>query len=699
MATLQKIRNNAGLLVSVVIGMALLAFILGDLLKAGGSMFGASTTDVAEIAGKSVPVQLYQQKVDENVENYKQRSGQNSIDATTMSSVQDQTWEQILREYIMEDEFMELGITVSSDELFDMVQGNNIHPQVLQVPIFQNEATGQFDRTRVIQFLKNMELDPTGDAQRTWTAFERSLSQEQINIKYNSLIQKGLFITKAEAENQAILKNTKITFDYILLPFTTVADSSVTYTEKEVAAYYNSNLDKYDQAEETELNYVTFPVVASAEDDAQTKEIVTELIEEFKSVDHVEQFINLNSDDKFNGKYLSQEELPVSIADLYQAEEGTVFGPYKENQAYKIARVVKFENVADSVHARHILIQPNQIGADAAVALADSLYDVINKGGDFADIAIAFSSDGSAAEGGDLGWFTEGAMVKPFNDACFFGKVGELVKVESQFGTHLIEVLKKAKASKKVQVAVLSRNIEASSKTYQNTYAMASKFGGSNRTYDAFIEAAAKEALNPRYAKVGKNDRVIANLENPRQLVRWAFDGSEGDVSEIFEFGDVYVVAAIKKQFEEGTAKLEDVRVDVEREVKKQKKAEQLIAQLSSATEGASALQTIASAAGTSVKSTSNADFSAYSIPGLGFEPSLQGTIAALASDEISAPIEGSRGVYVVQIKNVTEPSIDNQVARERNQLSTSLASRVRYEVYNAIKEASDINDNRSTFY
>lgn len=698
MATLQKIRSNAGLLVSIFIGMALLAFIMGDLLKAGGSMFGTSQTDVAEIAGKSVPIQLFQQKIDENVDNYKRNYGQTSLDAATMDNVQDQTWEQVLREYIMQDEFVELGVAVSSDELFDMVQGNSIHPQVMQIPIFQNEQ-GQFDRTRVIQFLKNMELDPTGQAQTTWTAFERSLEQEQVNTKYNALIQKGLFITNSQAKSEAVNKNTKVNFDYVLLSYATVSDSAISFTEDEVKKYYHNNLDKYEQSEEAEINYVTYPVVASQEDDEQTKKIVSDYISEFETIENVEQFTNLNSDDKFNGKFFAQSEMPAAISSLYEAEEGTVYGPYKENSAYKIARVVKFETLPDSVEARHILIRPDQMGPEAAVALADSLLDVVNKGSDFAELAKEFSTDGSAQDGGNLGWFTEGAMVKQFNDACFFGNEGDIVKVETQFGVHIIEVLNQSDASKKVQVAILSRHIEASSKTYQMTYAAASKFGGSNRTYEDFMDAAGNENLNPRYARIGESDRRVANLESPRQMVRWAFKGSEGNVSDIFEFGDIYVVAAIKKQYDEGTAKLEDVRVEVEREVRKAKKAERLTAQLIEATNGASTLQTVADALSTEVKEATNADFAAYSIPGLGFEPKVQGAITTLESNVVSKPIEGTRGVYVVQVKNKSEQPIEDKISSERSYLTTSLTSRVRYEVYNAIKEASEIEDNRSNFY
>lgn len=698
MATLQKIRNNAGLLVSIIIGLALLSFILGDLLSAGGSIFGTSKTEVAEIAGKSVSIQSFQQQIDENVENFKRNYGQSNVDQSTLENIQDQTWEELIRNNVMSEEFDKLGVAVSGEELFDMVQGNNIHPQIMQIPIFQNQQTGRFDRNLVIQFLKNMELDPTGNAKASWSAFEKSLAQEQLNTKYNTLIQKGLYVTKVQAKEENKAKNSKINFEYVVVPYQSISDSAITYTQDDLAKYYNENLDKYKQDEVCEISYLTFPIIASEEDDAQTKKMVSDLSEEFATVENVEQYVNLNSDVKFNEKYLSKEELPASIADLYDAAEGTIFGPYKDNNVYSIARVVKFANVPDSVKARHILIRPDKMGAEAAIALGDSLLEVIKKGGDFAELAKKYSADGSAEEGGDLGWFTEGKMVKPFNDACFFGKKGDLVTVNSQFGVHVVEVLDQAKATKKVQIGIISRNIEPSSKTYQATYAQASKFGSSNRTFSAFTEAANKQGMVTRNARLGKNDRKVANLENPRQMVRWAFKASEGDVSEIFELGEVYVIAALKKHYKEGTAPLDQALADVEHEVKKQKKAEIIISRINQALPGASTLEAIAGKLNETVKDASNANFASFSLPGLGVEPEVQGTITALEINEISNPIEGARGIYIVKVNSVV-PAAEYDVAKERSYLTTTIASRVRYEVYNAIKDAAKIEDNRANFY
>ena len=697
MATLQKIRNNAGLLVSIVIGLALLAFILGDLFRSNNSMASSTRNNVAEIAGKSVGYQLYQGKIDDNVENYKRNSGQSTLDQPTMDRLRQQTWDQLVREYIMVDAYEALGIGISGEELFDMVQGNNIDPQIMQIPIFQNRDTKQFDRNLVIQFLKNMELDPSGDAKSSWAAFEKALVQQKIDQKYNTLIEKGLFATSYQAKKEAEAKNLKVDFDYVGVKYNTVNDSTISYTEKDLQAYYNKNIDKYNQEESREINYVTFPVTPSEKDDIETQKWVENLKQEFNTVENNEQFVSLNSDIPFDDSYYTEDELPASVKSLFSAEVGSVFGTYKEDNAYKISKVASFKSIPDSVEARHILIRP-EAGVDAQ-AKADSLLNVIEKGGDFAKLAIEFSQDGSAAKGGDLGWFTDGAMVKPFNDVCFFGNKGDLVTVVTQFGVHVIEVVNQSSKTNKVQIATVARTIEPSTATYQKTYAAASKFGGTNRTYEAFRDGAEKEGLNIKTANVKRDDKNLANLENPRQIIRWAYKGEQGEVSEIFELDDIFIVATIKSVQNEGTAPFADVSIEVEREVKKEKKAEYLIYKMAKAIDNASTLQVVAERVNSVFKEVKNITFAAYSISGLGFEPQVQAIAVELPVDKISDPIEGKNGVYVIQVKNIQQPAEDLDINSDKNYLTRSYRSRVGYQAYEAIKEASEIEDNRANFY
>jgi len=695
MATLEKIRNNAGLLVSIVIGLALLAFIMGDLFRSGESMFAKSRTEVAEIAGESVGIQLYQVKVDENLESYKRNSGQTALDQATIERIQNQTWDQLVREYVMLDAYNSLGLGVNGEELKDITFGNNIDPQIMQIPIFQNQETKQFDRNLVIQFLKNMELDPSGDAKSSWTSFENALVQQKIDQKYNTLIEKGLFITSAQAKSETQAKNLKVDFDYVAVKYNTVGDSLISYTDKDLKAYYNKNIEDYKQEEMREINYVTFPVVPSAEDDAQTKKWIEDLKSEFSNEENNNQFVSLNSDLPYDGNYYTEDELPASLKELFSAKENTVKGAYKDENAYKISKVVEFKDIPDSVKASHILIRPDA----GAVTLADSLFDIVKKGGNFSELAKKYSQDGSASQGGDLGWFGPGAMVKPFNDACFYGKTGDIVKVNTQFGIHVIKIDKQSQKNRRVQIATVGRTIEPSTKTYQKAFSSASKFGATNRTYEAFRATAEKEGLSIKTANVKREDKKLANFENPRQIIRWVYQGEQGEVSEIFELNDIFVVAAIKSVQEEGTAPFANVSVEIEREVKKQKKAAYLIDKMAEASNNANTLQVVADKLGTTFNEAKNVTFAAYSISGVGFEPNVQAAALNMEAEKISKPIEGKTGVYVIQVKNIQKPAEGLDSSNDRNYLTRSIRSRVGYQVYEAIKEASDIEDNRSNFY
>jgi peptidyl-prolyl cis-trans isomerase D len=701
MATLQRIRDNAGILVSIVIGFALVAFILGDLLKSGKSIMGQSRTEVANIAGKSVHINAYQQKVDENLENYKRNYGQANLDASTVQRVQDQTWDQLVRELIMEDEYAEIGVGISSAELFDMVQGNNIAPQIQQIPVFQNPETGQFDRNRVMQFLKNLELDPSGNMKANWLAFEAALAQEKVNEKYNTIIEKGLYATTLEAKHLSADKAKSVDFEYVMVPYSTVEDSKVEVSASELTAYYNENIDKYEQEESRTINYVTFPVKASAEDIKAAEEWMVSLKAEFETTENDAQYVNLNSDVAATDNFIGEEDLKDNLKFLYNENKGTVYGPYRDGESFKLVKVSDIKNIPDSVKARHILIRAGQNNVPYAQAqvIADSLLAEVKKGADFAQLAKDNSEDGSAEEGGDLGWFTAGKMVKPFNDACFFGKKGDVVTIQSQFGVHVIEVLAQAKATKKIQLAEIVRNIEPSSKTYQDVYSQASQFGGNNRTVEAFRNAAVEKGYNLKLADLKRDDRNVANLDNPRQLVRWVYEAEQGQVSEIFEFSDVYVVAAVQKVKEEGTTPFEDVKADIEREVRKEKKAEYLMADVQTKSNGAGTLQSVAEKCNSQVKEAKNVSFGSYSISGVGIDYALQAALFNVEANKISSPLKGTNGVYVVQITNVQDKEANATIANDKSYLVRSLRSRVNYQAYNAVKEASDIDDKRSNFY
>ncbi|MBN1989124.1 MAG: SurA N-terminal domain-containing protein [Bacteroidales bacterium] len=702
MATLEKLRNRAGVLVAVVIGLALVAFILGDLLSSGGSLFNRSQLEIAEIAGTSVSYQQYQAKVDELVEINKMFSGENSVDQQTSERIREQVWQEFVRDLVLVDEYEKLGITIHPNELFDMVQGKNIHPIIRQ--LFANPQTGEVDPAQVIQFLKNMELDQTGRQRAYWMFVEREISVERLFTKYNNLIRKGMYVTKLQTESALADRNTTVDFNFVNVPYTSIPDSTVKIAKSDLEKYYKENLSDYEQKASRDVAYVVFPVVASESDNKMAEEWVNKIAPEFAAATDARQFVNLNSDTPFDGKNHKKGELPQSIdAWAFDAKVGDTYGPFFEDNAYKIARIAEVSFLSDSVKARHILLgvmEQSQEAYNKAKTLADSLVGVIRKGGNFAGLAKEYSNDpGSADKGGDLGWFAEGVMVKPFNDACFSGKKGDIAVVESQFGFHIIQILDKGKESKKVQVAMLERKVIPSTQTYQRIYSQASQFAGLNTSTEMFEKAAEEQSLTKRIANnLLEADSRIAGLDNPRELVRWAFKAELNNVSSVFEFGDNFVVATLTDVREEGSAPLEKVKNDVMVMAIREKKAEMLSKKVAEALKSATTIEQLGQELNVQVNQAAGISFSSFSLPNYGPEPVVIASAVSAPEAKLAGPIKGNSGVYalVVSAKNVQE-GVD--IDSEKQRLTNSYQSRAFYEAYEALKKASNIKDMRSKFF
>jgi len=701
MSTLENIRKRAGVLVAVVIGLALLAFIMGDMFNSGSSLFRDSQLEIAEVAGNSIPVQLYQERLEKSVENYKRNTQQGNLDEATADQIREQTWQDLIRENVMRDEFGEIGLDVCPDELFDMVQGNNIHPSIMQVPIFQDQ-TGQFDPFLVIQFLKNLDQDATGNLRVSWLEFEKSIMQERLNNKYNTLLKKGFYITTDKAEEEAKYRASKVNIDYIVERYNTVPDSLLSFTEEDIVKLYEENSQDYQQEATRKLEYVAFDIIPSQEDDEMAGAWIEDITVEFTNANNDKQFVNLNGDTGFDETYYSEGELNGELNEFaFKAEIGDVYGPYKDADAYKLAKLTTIDYLPDSVRARHILIKPDEETGDISRAqfVIDSLKELVENGTNFVQLAFQFGTDGTATKGGDLGWFGPNAMVQPFGDSCFFNEKGHLTTVTTQFGVHLIEVTDRSKEVKKVQVAILDRIVIPSNKTVQFIYQQASEFAGLNNSVDKFIEAAIDQGLNKRISPPLRiNDKQITGLESPRELVRWAFNTEESTVSPVFEFGDKFVVAALTEANEKGAVPLDQIRTEIENLVKKEKAADYLQKKVEDIFSANDNLEAIAQSLGTEMKNAENVTFTAYSIPGVGAENEMTAVVSKLQKDEMSEVIRGKNGIYVVKATEVIESDpADTKI--EQSKLVKNYTSRVDYQAYETLKKKADIVDKRYKFY
>lgn len=705
MATLQNIRNRGSLMIAIVIGLALGAFILGDMLNSGSNLMKPSQMEIAEIDGESVQYPEFQKKVEELSEIYKMRTQQTQIDENTWEQIREQVWQGYLQKNILGKATENLGITVGVDELFDLVQGANPHPIIQQ--LFRNPQTGAIDKSTIIQFLKSLETNATPEQKAYWLYIEDQIKQDKLRSKYNTLVSKGLYVTSDEAKKSLEAKNKNANFQYVVLNYSSIADASVTLSDSELKEYYNKHKDQYKQDKTRKIEYITFDVLPSTADNAATQKWITDSKQEFATVTDNAQYVSVNSDTPFDPSYFKKEELPAAMAEwAFSAQPGDFYGPYFENNEYKLAKLDQFKMLPDSVQASHILINPQTIGsAEKAKALVDSLKRNIELGGNFAEAAMKYSEDpGSKLKGGDLGWFKRKQMVPEFEEAAFSGDVNKLYVVATRFGYHLIKPTKKGKETNQVRIAVLSRKVEPSTETYQKVYSEASKFASENQSAEAFNKAVLDQKIDKKIATVKENDREVVGLEQSRSLVRAAFQADNGSIlannegSPIFEYGNKFVIGLLTGATEEGASTFEEAKAQVELAVRKEKKAQMLAEKLQSAASGQSDLASVASKLSAEVKEASGVNFTSFSIPAVGFEPAVIGTVCTLPEGKISAPIEGNNGVYLTKVSSFVT-SADTDLKGEKTRLAQSLGYRAGAQVFESLKKLADIEDKRSKFY
>ncbi len=712
MAVIGKIRQRAGLLIGLV-GFSLAAFVLGDLFTSNRSFLGGTDTNVAIIGDKKIDVRDFEALVTELTENYKINTSTETVDQNTLESLREQAWTELLNDEVFMKQVNKTGLAVSSDEIFDMIQGKNPHPQIKQA--FTDPATGEFSPANVIQFLKNMDSDPTGASRAQWIAFEQYIKEERLKNKYNEMIKNGLFVTTAEAQQDYINKGKSVNIRFIDQPYGSIVDSTITVTDKEMREYYNSHQNDFKQEASRKIEYVVFEVVPSEEDRAKTYSEISSLAEEFNNTDNDSLFSAINSDTKQPITWYKEGQLSPVIDSVFFSENaatGMAYGPYEENKSFVIAKLLNSELRPDSLRVSHALI--SYAGSERAAPeitltkaeakeRADSLFNLIQSNPARFNEFASFQSDDkvSAEKGGDLDWITSESPMDPqFLKGAFNTKKGEVSLVESPFGFHLIKVTDQTATSKQVEVAFVNRNIEPGSKTYQQAFSAANEFAGVYNTSESFEKGVEEKGLTKRVAdNLKETDKAIAGIESPRPLIVWAYRSNLHDISKAYEFGNKFVVAHLADVKDKGIAPYDQVKDKLDGFVRTDNKAKILIERFENAMKGASGIDELATSMQTYAKSANNVNFGSTYIENLGVEPALVATVVTMEKGKLSSPIKGQAGVYVAMVDQINEPAESTDFSNNKNQLSSQTKQRATYEVFEALKEKANIVDNRGKFY
>jgi peptidyl-prolyl cis-trans isomerase D len=700
-------RDRAGALLAVVIGVTIIVFVLSDSLGGGKGQNRQSKKyyEIATIDGQSFSYQEFEARMQNLSEIYKM-SGTTQITESLSETMREQVWTQMVEEKLLGEEMSSIGIGVSADEVDDMVFGDEPHPIVQQ--LFANQETGVLDKSFLVNFLKATEFDPQSKAY--WLYFEDEIVNSKSKEKLSMLISKALYVTGKQVEYETIINSNSVDFSFVMQPFSAVPDSALVVSQKEIEDYFNKNKESYLQDPVRSMEYIEFEVLASVGDIKETEDQITGYIEEFKTDDDPVQFINLSSDTRHFEVFQKLDEIPEIIRTFVsEGKTGEVFGPYVEDEIYKLAKVIEVENRPDSVHVRHILLTTNRFGTrEAAKLQADSLKFLIESGSDFAVLAMINSDDqGSAQLGGDLGWFAEGQMITPFNNACFENSKGDLTIAETTLGYHLIEILDQKGMSEKYHLGIIDRSIEPSSATYQDIYSAASRFAGLNNTYEKFNAAVEEEAA--LYKKLATNlvpeEKLVAGLESPRYLIMSLFESEDQSIildrseQAVFELGNKFIIAYCSEVKDEGYADIESVESDIRYVLLKDKKAGKMAEDIKEKIEGLDNIDDISAALNLTVQEATSINFNSFSIPAAGIEPAVISAAVSLDEGGISAPIKGENGVFVIAVNSV----MDNPAAQTEDVLKTRLSSNLQvraiYEAFEALKGKSEIKDMRYKFY
>ncbi|APQ16891.1 peptidylprolyl isomerase [Maribacter hydrothermalis] len=705
MAVLENIRKRTTVLI-LIIGLALFAFVISGVFTSsnfGGEKVGSS---VAEINGEDISIDEFRQEV----ETASRRVG------PTASSMQvvNQVWDNTIRKYVLGEQFEDLGIGIEQDQIVDFLRTTGY----AQNPEFQNQ-NGQFDPNIFKQTVADWKVNNPAQYE-AWLQTENEIIQLAKEQTYFNMVKSGVGATLKEGELDYKLANEKMDIKYVRVPYSSIADSTITVTKSEIADYVNDHKEEYKQDPARDLQYVYFEEKPSAADESAIKDAITKLLEDtveynnqtdrndtikgFRNTTDVTAFLDRNSDTKFDTIYKAKKNLPSSVADtLMSLNVGQIYGPYKDGDSYKISKMIGRKSNG-SVKASHILLaytgatranpEVTRTKEEAEAKAKELLKEAKKSGVVFSELARDNSDGPSAPQGGDLGYFQRGVMVPKFNDFAFNNDVDAIGLVETDFGFHVIKIDDKEDV---VQIATVSREIVASEETINTLFTKATKFEMETTDDESAFSTLAKkdEYVVRPVNKIKALDENLPGLTNQRNIVQWAFNGDTevGDIKR-FNINNGYAVVQLTGIYTEGVMSAEDASVLVLPLIRRERKAAQIMA----ANKGKD-MSTIASDNNVTVSNASALTVKSPTIPGAGSEPVVVGTAYGMAAGATSGLIEGNTGIFKIEIVKKTEaPKLDNYSVYA-NGLKTAAAGRVNTSVYNALKDAAKIEDKRATFY
>ncbi len=707
MAVIGKIRQHSTILI-LVIGIALLAFVLMDAMNSNSNLLGGSDNTVGIINGKEISYKKFSQRLNQEQQTRQLFMGAIGQNDVAQQKIRNETWRKIVRDQLFGQQYKKLGIKVTATELEQLLRGPNPHPLARQ--FFTNPETGSFDPMQVTRFVQNMNRDQSGRSRQQWHHLKRMIKNGALQSKYRNAVAKGIYVPAWQAKKQKITQTKQVNFDYIRQSYNSIPDTAIHINADDIQNYIQQHRKKYELEQENRaITYAAFPIIPSSQDTADTRQWIKDQVQPFKNAKNDSNFVNLHSDQSFDNDYYTKEGLNTAYADtFFQVDTGKLVGPYFEKGSFKLTKVLNRKKIADSVKVRHILVRVNRReGGRNALQRAKQQVDTLRKyieerDSSFAALARRYSADGaSARKGGDLGWIQPDDMVEPFKDAVFYeGQEGELLKVRTRFGFHLIEILESNPTQPAVQLATVQRKLRPSTQTEDQIFSKASKFAGKAQRKGNFEGLFKSYNITRRQAnKIKKNDYKIVGIGPARPVVSWTYKNKKGDISSVINTPDHFVVARITDINEKGSVPTDEIAPQVKVKLRQQKKAEKIIQNIKPAVKNSNKLMEVAQSVNKDISSAYDITFADPYLPDVGREPRVVGKAFGLSSQQLSQPIAGDNGVYVIQIKSFKKaPSTTNYKSYQVQQMR-QYETRVRKQLLKALKEAKGVQDRRYKFY
>jgi peptidylprolyl isomerase/peptidyl-prolyl cis-trans isomerase D len=720
MAILSKIRDRSMFLI-LIVGLALFAFVL-DPSSIQQFFSSSKANSIGEVNGENIDREEFAKLV----ENYKTQSGGKASQMQAVNAV----WNNLVAEKIFESQLEEAGIVVGEKDIWDAMTAL---PEIQKSPLFKNEA-GLFNEEKLKEYIANMKVDAeAGNSQAwlNWLETEKSIKQNLERQAYTSLVSAGLGASLKEGERDYLYQNTKIDAQFVYVPYASIADTLITVSNEEIQNYLEKNAKRFKSEATRSLDYVKFDIEPSENDDESSRMEVANFIndrEEFssaantkvqipglKSAENYEAFLRDNrSDLSIDNGYYYKSQLPAAIADtIFSGSVGDVVGPYKDNGYYKISKIREFEQLPDSVKSSHILI--SYAGANRATSTktkeeakktADSIFALVkNDKTKYAEIADQINTDGTKGKGGDIGWLRKNqafsdSFDKDFANFIYKNPAGSIAVVETAFGFHIIKVVEQKNSEKAVRLVSFGRLIIPSEGTENSIFEKAETLASNLENGGKLEDLAKKENYAIQSAQNLKVlEENVPGLNSQRQIVIWAF-ANERELGDSKRFDiDIngkrgYAVVVLKAKTEkDGLVVSADVSEKIRTELINKKKAEMIKAKVKGAT-----LEEIAKNTNTTVNSASNVTLLNPLLSGVGNEPSVVGAMSTIKLNEVSNPIEGNKGIFVVKVVKRDAPVKLDNYDMFRNRIVDKLKVRS-YQLFQVLEETAEIKDNRGNYY